>query len=454
MSKTKNIETVPFSIETIILGMPEVSYVISKKGSLLAWNKNLELLTGFSKDELLFKFMQEFIYPPDKDKVLQKFMEIANKNFNEERTIEYRIVSKYGIIIPILAIRSLVHVDGKEFVIGIAINLDNVEKPNINSRVAKIIHYKNKLRNYYQKIEKMNQAEIELKEKIVLNAKNFNNKLIDNLPGIFYLYEKINEQFFLKKWNKNYTIDLGYSDDELLNMQAHTFFTKKEYKKAEVAIAQIFTTGSAKIEIYTSHKNGKQIPYFYQGYPFEEKGKTYFMGVGIDISIQYELEEERNMQEIEKIDAKEKSDANKRELIATALQISKTSKIIKYSLKQIDAILEKKEESKFNTEIYNDLINIKNELKSQINQQNNWEVFKLRFTKVHLNFFNILKAEHPKLTKSELKFASYLRIHLSSSQIASILNVTHEAIKKTRYRLRKKLNLSPKDSLENYIEKF
>lgn len=454
--KSKNIQKVPFSIDIIIQGMPEISYVLSKEGKLLTWNKNMEIIFGYSKDELQNKFVSEFIHEDDKERIVKRFMEMLSTSNNSERSIEYKIVTKSGEVIPILALRSLIIVDGKDYIMGIAVDISKLKKDKTNLKVyvKEIIHLENQLQDYYSEIEKMNQSEIELKEKLFLNAKSFNRKLINNLPGIFYLYEKIDDNFFLKKWNKNYTYDLGYQDDELLNIQPHKFFIEKEYKKVEEAIAQIFITGSAKVEIYTTHKNGKQIPYFYQGYHFEDKGKSYFMGVGIDISTRYALEEERNLQKIEKLKAKERSDANKRELVVAALQISKTSKIIRSALKQIDDILEKQEESKNNIEIFNDLKTIKNELKSQIIRQNNWEVFRLRFTKVHKNFCNDLKAEHPSITKTELKFCTYLKIQLSSSEISSILNVTKEAIKKTRYRIRKKLELLPNDSLEDYISKY
>lgn len=174
------------------------------------------------------------------------------------------------------------------------------------------------------------------------------------------------------------------------------------------------------------------------------------MAHGMDMSDQIAMEKKHKRQQIDKQKAKMLLDINERELVTTALQISKTSNIIETTLKSIDKILEKHAE----TEICNDLIGIKNRLKLQIIEQDNWEVFKLSFTKVHKIFFEKLKTKHPELSKSETKFCAYLRIHLSSSQISSFLNVTNEAIKKTRYRIRKKLKLSPKDSLENYIEKF
>jgi len=455
-SANNNIPAVPILVETLIKGMSEVAYVFSKEGRLLTWNRNMEKIFGYSKDELKNKFVSEFIEESDKERVLEKYLQLVTDGDDKERNIEYSIRTKSGKVIPILAIRSLVVVDSKEYIIGIAINLSKSinDKETLNSRIRGINKLKDQLRDYYHKIEKMNQNEIELKEKLFLNAKSFNNKLIDNLPGIFYLYEKIHEKYYLKKWNKNYTTDLGYAKDEILNMQPHEFFTEKEFKKVVKGIEQIFISGTARIEAWTTHKNGKQIPYYYQSYFFEDNEKIYFMGVGIDISSRYALEKEKQQQLLEKQKTKEKFDKNKRELVTTALQISKTSEIIKNTLKKVNNLLEKQTKNEATTKLFYDITKIKKELENQITKKDNWEVFKLRFTEVHKDFFIDLKAKHPELTKTELKYSAYLRINLSSPRIMSILNISKEGIKKTRYRIRKKLDLLPKDSLEDYITKF
>ncbi|RLD58634.1 MAG: hypothetical protein DRJ05_07690, partial [Bacteroidetes bacterium] len=70
-----NIPKIPFSLEKIIKGMPEHAYVFSKEGKLLTWNKNVEILSGYQEDEMNNKFVSEFIYEPDKERVVKKFME-------------------------------------------------------------------------------------------------------------------------------------------------------------------------------------------------------------------------------------------------------------------------------------------------------------------------------------------------------------------------------------------
>ena len=448
----KNILEVPFSLEKIIKAMPEHAYVFSNEGKLLTWNKNIEILLGYSRDELNNKFISEFIYEPDKKRVVEKFMELIAEGEDKERIIEYRLRTKSGKVIPVIALRSPLIVNSNLYMAGILIDISKLKgnKEKLKTHIAEIIHVKKQLQDHYHKIDQLNHAKIELKEKLFINAKEFSNKLINSLPGIFYLYEKIDGNFFLKRWNNNLESNLGYSAEELLNMQPYQFFTKEVYQEVEKAIMQIFITGSVQIKAPMLFKYGNEIPYLFEAYLFEDKNSLYFMGVGLDISIQHDLEQKQKRQKREKRKAKKILDANKRELVTTALQISKTSKIIEYTLKRIDELLKKQTD----TEIYNDLIDIRKDLKLQSTTQDNWEVFKLRFREVHKDFFSKLKEKHPALSKSELKFCAYLRIHLSSSQISSTLNVTNEAIKKTRYRIRKKLDLSPKDSLEDYVVKF
>lgn len=58
----------------------------------------------------------------------------------------------------------------------------------------------------------------------------FYKKLINSLPWIFYLYEKVGNKILLRKWNANHVKYLGYSNEKLLNINGAEFFTKPEFK--------------------------------------------------------------------------------------------------------------------------------------------------------------------------------------------------------------------------------
>ena len=101
-----------------------------------------------------------------------------------------------------------------------------------------------------------------------------------------------------------------------------------------------------------------------------------------------------------------------------------------------------------------ELHEFKKSLELKFSNQNNWDLFMISFTEVHKDFISNLLKAHPTLTKTELKFCAYLKINLLSHQISSILNISKEGIKKSRYRIRKKMGLGRSDSLENYINKL
>jgi tetratricopeptide (TPR) repeat protein len=100
------------------------------------------------------------------------------------------------------------------------------------------------------------------------------------------------------------------------------------------------------------------------------------------------------------------------------------------------------------------LNSILSSIRMQPNKEDNGNLFNQKFSSLHPSFFDTLRLKHPELTRSELRFCAYLKLNLDRAQVANIHNITTEAIRKTRYRVRKKLGLSPDTSLEDYISRF
>jgi DNA-binding CsgD family transcriptional regulator len=80
-----------------------------------------------------------------------------------------------------------------------------------------------------------------------------------------------------------------------------------------------------------------------------------------------------------------------------------------------------------------------------------WNKFALYFDQVHNNFLTTLKAKSPQLSPTDLKLCAYLRLNLTSKEIAQILNISLKGVEVSRYRLRKKLNLSTEVNLYDYL---
>ena len=80
-----------------------------------------------------------------------------------------------------------------------------------------------------------------------------------------------------------------------------------------------------------------------------------------------------------------------------------------------------------------------------------WQQFVGLFTQVNPHFFDNLKQKFPDLTANEIKLCAYIRIGMSSKQIAQMLNLSPESVNKNRYRLRKKLGMEKDEALDKLI---
>ncbi len=81
-------------------------------------------------------------------------------------------------------------------------------------------------------------------------------------------------------------------------------------------------------------------------------------------------------------------------------------------------------------------------------------VFQDNFDRVHENFISKIRKVHPELTSRDLKLCSYLRMNLTTKEIAPMLNITVRGLEISRYRLRKKMHLGRDVNLTQYILDF
>ncbi|WP_272149197.1 helix-turn-helix transcriptional regulator [Tenacibaculum aiptasiae] len=78
-------------------------------------------------------------------------------------------------------------------------------------------------------------------------------------------------------------------------------------------------------------------------------------------------------------------------------------------------------------------------------------LIKQNIEQVNFDFIKKLESLHPKLTKTDIEICSLIRIGLNRKEVANLRNTSLEAVKSSRFRLKKKLNLSSEDSLDTYI---
>lgn len=150
-----------------------------------------------------------------------------------------------------------------------------------------------------------------------------------------------------------------------------------------------------------------------------------------------QMEQDRQINELQK----EMIESQKRELSAHALLLSEKNKI----LQKIDSHVQYLPASN------DDVKAIKQIVKSNLTTEQAWENFMVHFNKVHPDFFEKLKARTPVLTENNLRLCAYLRISMPAKDIAQILNMSYENVRKSSYRLKKKLDLNERDNLYDFL---
>jgi ligand-binding sensor domain-containing protein/DNA-binding CsgD family transcriptional regulator len=95
------------------------------------------------------------------------------------------------------------------------------------------------------------------------------------------------------------------------------------------------------------------------------------------------------------------------------------------------------------------------QLVSDIEKNNsNWEQFSTHFDEVNNGFLNKLKLKYPSLTNTDLKVCAYLQLKLSTKEIAQLMNISVRGVEISRYRLRKKLQLTTEQSINDFLNEI
>lgn len=84
-------------------------------------------------------------------------------------------------------------------------------------------------------------------------------------------------------------------------------------------------------------------------------------------------------------------------------------------------------------------------------QDNIWNDFDRYFESINKNFYTRLKQSHPEISANDLKICALIKLNLSIKEMATILNISPDSVKTSRYRLRKKLKLAADDNLTAFI---
>ncbi|MCB0446373.1 MAG: transcriptional regulator [Gelidibacter sp.] len=176
------------------------------------------------------------------------------------------------------------------------------------------------------------------------------------------------------------------------------------------------------------------------------------------LKIQFEKEQKELLKEKTKENDRKivelKNEALKNEVKLKSKQLANTAMAL---VKKNEALLELKSELLQNKSGFENPFSFKKLIKKvdhTIGHKDEWEIFEYNFNQVHEEFFNELKSKFPQLTHKDLKICAYIKMNLTTKEIAPLLNISTRGVETQRYRLKRKLNLDSDKNLVDYLANF
>lgn len=135
-----------------------------------------------------------------------------------------------------------------------------------------------------------------------------------------------------------------------------------------------------------------------------------------------------------------------KEVVSVAMQMTHKNEILNEIKRNLSVVSQK-----VNEHAQGEIKKVIRTIDSDVKMDKDWDRFQKHFEDVHSGFFKKLRNKYPELTPKDLRMCAYLRMNLSTKEIASISNISVRGAEISRYRLRKKLNLGQEENLVDFI---
>ena len=399
--------------------------------------KNTNRITGVSKvieSQSWFGFGEEYIYQVSKD-AYQGDLTLTNipipislrgittgfENISYLGDNKYLIGSNFGFVLfklpfnkhslPDLAINS----------VKVSTKANEFQPIPINSNSIEIPFQKNYI-NFSYSIANFNLLDV---VKYSYKLKGYNDD--------WSSWSNESEASFKNLPYGDYTFTVKAKlNDEDLKSQVYTFSILKPWYLSSLAIAiyiliflGILWSTHILYNRYYSREQEKIIE--------ENKEKLKMQ----ELSAQQEIFTLKNKQLETEVESKN------RELAASTMNIIKKNEFLSALKNKLD-----------NSKTAKDIEEVISIINNNIAEKDNWKLFKEAFDNADKDFLKSVKEKHPNLTANDLKLCAYLRLNLTSKEIAPMLNISLRSVEIKRYRLRKKMELDHEQGLTEYILSF
>ncbi len=142
------------------------------------------------------------------------------------------------------------------------------------------------------------------------------------------------------------------------------------------------------------------------------------------------------------------------ELASSTMNLIRKNEMLLEILNNISKVSTDLKANNDHTPIISRLKKMERNIRQNIEQDDNWKKFEENFDLIYENYLKRLEESFPEMTVSDKKLCAYLKMDLTSKDIAQLMNMTIRSIEMNRYRLRKKMGLDRDVNLANFLQKF
>jgi len=167
---------------------------------------------------------------------------------------------------------------------------------------------------------------------------------------------------------------------------------------------------------------------------------------------QHELKEKQIIKKEKELEIQKRESAEqqleykKKELTAKVLQLAKKNEFLQELETEVVKL-----QSSVDATVGKASSSISRMIQRDAVNDDEWDHFATEFSSVHQDFLDRLRERFGTFSKSEMRLISLLRMNMTSKEIANILHISGEGIRKARYRLRKKMSLETSEDLQGLI---
>ena len=241
---------------TLVEFSPDAVYVHRHRIILLANDSALKLWGVASVEQAVGHDLIEFIHPDSRELVTRRIESLESGDHREFRLpwVEQQYCRADGTAMPVEASATRIELE---------------DGPAILSVIRDIAARK--------------QAEEALRRE-----RDFRQKMIESVPGVFYLFDQ-SGHFLL--WNKNFETVTGYCAEELAEARPLDLFEGDDVRLMRSCVSRVFDTGQSWSEAMLVAKDGTKTPYYFTGLRIDVDGGPAVIGLGIDITERKQAEQ-------------------------------------------------------------------------------------------------------------------------------------------------------------------